>query len=146
MDDEKNYKWVCVENLEQEDGSRRKVFIKENNDEKDYDKIIADFENNAADEIVDFLEAISEVEYKLYNLKGKIAYRKAYYLLNTDWKQLNEERAKEDLPRISNQAMKDAYIASMIDDLQSEYDTLKVKYHYLNELWKYRLRHGKISD
>lgn len=112
----------------------------------DDDKIITDFENNTTEEIVNFLEAISEVEYKLYNLKGKIAYRKAYYLLNTDWKQLNEERAKEDLPKISNQSMKDAYIALMIDDLQGEYDTLKVKYHYLNELWKYRLRHGKIRE
>jgi hypothetical protein len=111
-----------------------------------YEETVKNFENNTEDEIVDFLEAISNIEKKLYRSKNKIASHKAYYMLNTDWKQLNDERVKEDLPKISNQAMKDAYIASMIDDLQSEYDTLKVKYHYLNELWKYRLRHGKISD
>lgn len=97
------------------------------------------------DEIVDFLEAISYIEKKLYRSKNKIASHKAYYILNTDWKQLNEERAKEDLPKISNQSMKDAYITLMIDDLQGEYDTLKVKYHYLNELWKYNERKNGVE-
>jgi len=111
-----------------------------------YEENIKKFENNTDDEVVDFLEAISNIEKRLYRSKTRIASHKAYYLLNTDWKQLNEERVKEDLPKISNQNMKDAYIASMIDDLQSEYDTLKVRYHYLQELWKYRLRHGKIRE
>ena len=103
-----------------------------------YDEII----NN---DFVEFMKNLIIVEKKTYRLKQTLIKRKAYYILNTDWGSVNEERKKQNLPKISNQTMKDAYIAELLEDLTEEYNTVKMEYQYLHELWKWKLRNGIIK-
>ena len=91
-------------------------------------------------DFVEFLKTLLKTENKAYDLKQALIKRKAYYLLNTDWSSVNEARKKENLPKISNQAMKDAYIAELLEDLTEEYNQMNMEYQYLHEIWKFKLR------
>lgn len=59
------------------------------------------------------LELISCIGFAEKNLKkAKANYEKEYnqFLLYTDWNLINEDRKKQNLPKLSNQDMKNAYI------------------------------------
>ena len=93
-------------------------------------------------DFVEFLKTLLKTENKAYDLKQALIKRKAYYLLNTDWSSVNEAIKKENLPKISNQTMKDAYIAELLEDLTEEYNEMKMEYQYLHEIWKFKLRNN----
>lgn len=59
---------------------------------------------------------IEQKRCNLYRAKCESIYRKKKYelILNVDWNEVNEDRKNKNLPKISNQSQRDAYIGNLV--------------------------------
>lgn len=59
---------------------------------------------------------VEQKRINVYKAKCESIYRKKKYelILNVDWNEVNEDRASKNLPKISNQSQRDAYIGNLV--------------------------------
>lgn len=59
---------------------------------------------------------VEQKRINLYKAKCEGIYRKKKYelILNVDWNEVNGDRASKNLPKISNQSQRDAYIGNLV--------------------------------
>ena len=103
------------------------------------DTVIFQEEDNLEDDILYFLQKVKNTEKKYRELKVKYASRKNSKLLSTNWDEINKKRVEKDLPKLSNQSMKDAYISSLFEDLELEVESARVQYHYFSNVLKAKM-------
>ena len=71
----------------------------------------------------------AERNYKLKKLDYNT--KKANLWVTTNWNDINEKRAEEGLPKLSNQTMKEGYIDLLLEDLSREVTEAEVEYNFL---------------
>ena len=85
---------------------------------------------------IDLLHKLAIAEENYY--KEKHIYKKEYneFLLNTDWNSLNDERASQGLPKLSNQDMKKAYIENQLSTFKSDRILAELEYNRLLRMYE----------
>lgn len=67
-------------------------------------------------------------------------------LLKINWKQVNDERLKENLPKISNESQRKAFIQNKIYDLKHKENCLYLKVRQLEMIYENREDLNYIRD
>lgn len=75
-------------------------------------------------------------------LEHKYRCKKFKETLNTNWDEINEERISNNLPKISNQSQRDAYIGIQIEKERYEYKQAEAKALALNTYLKNGISEG----
>lgn len=75
-------------------------------------------------------------------LEHKYRCKKFKETLNTNWEKINEERATNNLPKISNQSQRDAYIGIKIEKERYDYKQAEAKALALNTYLKNGISEG----
>lgn len=70
-----------------------------------------------------------ERNYKLKKLDYNT--KKANLWVTTNWNDINEKRAEEGLPPLSNQTMKEGYINLLLKDYDREVTEAEIQYNFL---------------
>ena len=85
---------------------------------------------------MDLLHKLGEAEEEYR--KEEFKYNKQYntWLLTTDWNELNKERVEDGLPKLSNAAMKEAYIKDRLKLFEEDLVASKLKYYRLYRMYE----------
>ena len=83
---------------------------------------------------------ITEIDYKTQKEHNHLRYNEL--LLDLKWDDINKERVEKGLSKLSNQAMKDAYIETvMLEDYNKEKD-IGLKYDKLRRLYDVAMKYS----
>jgi len=83
------------------------------------------------------LTARTNTEFAYKAKKKELEEKEFDFILNVNWNEINEERLEEDLPKISNEKMRNAYIKIKFASLREDMEALEVQLNHLNILLKF---------
>ena len=87
--------------------------------------------------------SMKELAYNTARLKRKK--QEASCKLEADWKFINTLREEDDLPKITNQSQRDAYIENQIIDLREEEANAQAEYNHVLMIYENRETLGYVT-